>query len=82
MPGNTVYVGRPSIWGNPFETAGEFQLWLKGLIQGPSEIRERRAEILRRLPELQGKNLACWCKVGVCCHADILLNFANPDQQL
>lgn len=29
------------------------------------------------IKELKGKNLACWCKVGEPCHADILLEFAN-----
>lgn len=27
--------------------------------------------------ELAGKNLACWCKVGKPCHADVLLRLAN-----
>lgn len=27
--------------------------------------------------ELRGKNLACWCKPGEACHADVLLEFAN-----
>lgn len=26
---------------------------------------------------LRGKNLACWCKPGAPCHADILLEVAN-----
>lgn len=26
---------------------------------------------------LGGKNLACWCKVGEPCHADVLLELAN-----
>lgn len=26
---------------------------------------------------LCGKNLACWCKIGEPCHADILLELAN-----
>ena len=30
-----------------------------------------------RLPELRGKNLACWCKPGSPCHADVLLEIAN-----
>lgn len=30
--------------------------------------------------ELAGKNLACWCKPGEPCHADVLLELANrPD---
>lgn len=27
---------------------------------------------------LGGKNLACWCKPGEPCHADVLLELANP----
>lgn len=27
---------------------------------------------------LEGKNLACWCRVGTPCHADVLLELANP----
>lgn len=27
--------------------------------------------------ELSGKNLACWCKPGEPCHADVLLEIAN-----
>lgn len=27
--------------------------------------------------ELRGKNLACWCKLGAPCHADVLLHLAN-----
>jgi hypothetical protein len=30
------------------------------------------------LGELRGKNLACWCKPGEPCHADVLLELANP----
>jgi hypothetical protein len=28
---------------------------------------------------LRGKNLACWCKPGEPCHADVLLELANKD---
>lgn len=27
--------------------------------------------------ELRGKNLACWCRPGAPCHADLLLEIAN-----
>jgi hypothetical protein len=30
------------------------------------------------LSDLRGKNLACWCKQGIPCHADVLLELANP----
>jgi hypothetical protein len=33
-----------------------------------------KADIVK---ELRGKNLACWCKLGEPCHADVLLEIAN-----
>ena len=30
-----------------------------------------------RLLPLRGKNLACWCRLGEPCHADVLLRLAN-----
>lgn len=30
------------------------------------------------LPKLRGKNLACWCPLDAPCHADVLLELANP----
>lgn len=30
-----------------------------------------------KINKLKGKNLACWCKVGDPCHADILLEIVN-----
>lgn len=32
------------------------------------------------LERLRGKNLACWCKPGEPCHADVLLELANPPE--
>lgn len=31
------------------------------------------------LAPLRGKNLACWCKLGEPCHADVLLRLANSE---
>lgn len=37
-----------------------------------------QAERLREaLPELRGKDLACWCGLDEPCHADVLLEIAN-----
>lgn len=50
--------------------------WLKGVLPGglspgaPPDV-----ETIRR--ELGGYNLACWCKAGTPCHADILIEIAN-----
>lgn len=42
----------------------------------------RRAEVMRRLPELRGKNLACWCPCPDPyerdrCHRAVLMELAN-----
>lgn len=36
-----------------------------------------RVKMHEQLPSLRGKNLACWCKPGSPCHADVLLELAN-----
>jgi hypothetical protein len=95
MPPNTVYVGRPSRWGNPWRvgqiacscrSTGEcshnifrcsdaqtavdcFRDW--------SKCWTNPRGLLSRLPELRGKNLACFCALDQPCHADVLLELAN-----
>jgi hypothetical protein len=54
------------------ETAVEFfRRSVSGTAPSPTAARA----MIRR--ELYGKNLACWCKPGDPCHADILLEIAN-----
>lgn len=36
-----------------------------------------REKVKRSLPELRGKNLACFCPLDQPCHADVLLKLAN-----
>jgi hypothetical protein len=38
---------------------------------------QRGHELRSRLPDLRGKNLACWCRHDAPCHADVLLRLAN-----
>lgn len=59
--------------------ARSFRLWLGGRkdFWNAPEADARRAAILARLPELRGKNLACWCPLDQPCHADVLLELAN-----
>jgi hypothetical protein len=35
--------------------------------------------IRENIGQLRGKNLACWCKPGAPCHADVLLELANVE---
>jgi len=76
-----VNVARPSKWGNPFrprsgmtpiECVEAFRDTWRLMLTG------RKAHAERMLAELSGKNLACWCKPGAPCHADVLLDLANP----
>ena len=73
MPPDTIYVGRPSKFGNPFVDPD----WAVTLF------REYAIRQLARNPNwlipLRGKNLACWCKPSKACHADVLLELANPE---
>ena len=85
MPENTVSVCRPGKFGNPFAVTDErtpaaaviaFRTWLT--VDGcTADIPEKKQAILDSLHELAGKNLACWCKEGAPCHADVLLELAN-----
>ena len=75
LPSNTVRIGRPSIWGNPWNI---------------TDRRTRRSTIalfrtyaidrLRREPNwlepLRDKNLACYC-APLPCHGDVLLELLD-----
>lgn len=70
MPPDSVYVGRPSAWGNPFrgpDAVSRYRRWVewKGL------------EMLPFTAPLVGKTLVCWCPLDQPCHADVLLELAN-----
>lgn len=54
-------------------TAGSYESPQWGFVMVPPG----RAEIMKNLTGLRGKNLACWCKPGEPCHADVLLELAN-----
>ena len=56
-----------------------FRGWLAGSNKwwmGP-ESEARRAAILARIPDLRGRDLACFCHLGQPCHAGVLLELAN-----
>lgn len=85
MPDGAVYVGRPTIFGNPYRVGD-------GLCETPEQAVERYREWIEdgtcyvgdfvppteeQLEELRGKDLCCWCREGAVCHADVLLEIAN-----
>jgi len=50
--------------------------WLRGTLDPALSPGEPPARAVIRA-ELQGHNLACWCKAGTPCHADTLIELAN-----
>lgn len=87
MPPNTIYVGRPSKWGNPYNwkvigiasALGAYKKELEWYLSGDGCRKEKTDEVKAGLEALRGKNLACWCKLSEPCHADILLELANKN---
>ena len=77
-PPGAVYVGRPTIYGNPFPIGPDgreacvarYAQWLREPQQ--AGLRDRAID------ELRGRDLVCWCAPQAC-HADVLLDLANPD---
>jgi hypothetical protein len=97
LPAKTLKVDRSTLFGNPFLAADYgseravvlFRAWITGrcahvcLPPGAKRaLARRRADMLRALPALRGKNLACWCPLPRrgepdTCHAAVLLALAN-----
>jgi hypothetical protein len=75
IPEHARYVGRPTVYGNPFpvsqhgqaDAVARFEAWI-GL--QPDLLSLVRAELV-------GLDLACWCPLSVPCHGDVLLQIAR-----
>ncbi len=82
MPENTVYVGRPTRWGNVYQVMlGTTKASAVALYRRHLETQlggtPRREDIIK---VLRGKDLACWCPLDQPCHADVLLELANAPE--
>lgn len=91
MPPGAVKVDRTTRWGNPFRVGDTVH---RGrAFSGRDEVVRDAAhavQLFRRwlftqdrsrdlVPTLRGKDLACWCRPGEPCHADVLLELANRE---
>ncbi len=86
-----VHVGRPGPWGNPFIVGKDgdaaycvdlYKALLAGFLRVGADpdiaaLERTRRFVAENVEELRGKNLACWCKPGAPCHANVLLEVAN-----
>lgn len=87
MPAGAVYVGRPTIFGNPWRVGDPspehpydpidhieaVELYV-AWIEAPEQ-----EWLFRMTQELTGLDLACWCPPDQLCHADVLLEIANTE---
>lgn len=65
-----VYIGRPSVWGNPFHV-GEDGTRVE-VIEKYREWVQEQPYLMDKLHTLKGKTLGCWCKPKAC-HGDVLV---------
>ena len=77
MPENTVYVGRPTKWGNPYPAGRNVRTPNAAVASYIRHLRKHPNLVETARRELQGKNLASWCSLDLPCHADVLLEVAN-----
>jgi hypothetical protein len=82
MPPNSVKVCRPGKWGNPFRVGvhGDATECVELFAKDIGWINSRLGFDFEEIAQLRGKNLACWCKQGTPCHADVLLDLANDER--
>lgn len=88
MPPGAVKVDRSTRWGNPWrvgeahvpdaaEAVRMFRVRLDGLLAGRAHPDSYMGRIAADVGQLRGRDLACWCRPGEPCHADVLLELAN-----
>ena len=81
IPKDGVYIGRGTIYGNPFsitkfetreDVVAKYRIYIEDKLNGPlGEV--FRAQLIQ---DLYGKDLYCYCAPKAC-HGDILLEIAN-----
>ena len=93
LPEGVHIADRRTVFGNPFKVWRARGAWfVEDVIEGeigPYWTEEEALavslalyrEYLHDHPEIvelaRGKSLACWCRIGRPCHADILIDIAN-----
>ena len=68
--GTYTYIGRPSIWGNPYNIGIDGTR--EEVIDKYEQYIRSRPELLAKLQTLSNSTLGCWCKPKQC-HGDILI---------
>lgn len=94
MPEGAVYVGRPTVYGNPWAIQDAIAWGIHPEHRAAWLVRKYRREIEDKaavgcmekwldlngvIANLRGKDLVCWCPLDEPCHADVLLEIANSE---
>ncbi len=69
-----IYIGRGSDWGNPYVIGEDGNR--KEVIQKHKEDLLNNPKLMKRLPELNGKILGCFCKPESC-HGDTYVELCD-----
>jgi len=73
-----VYIGRPSLWGNPFVIGPDGDR--DDVIRKYKEYLKANPGLVEKAKEtLRGKVLGCWCAPEAC-HGDVLAAIANSSE--
>jgi hypothetical protein len=79
VPAGAVSVAYPSRWRNPYRPRKRTpEANAKAVEQYRQHLRRRPRLRTAAVEELAGQDLACWCPPDLPCHADVLLEIANP----
>lgn len=73
-----VYIGRPSMWGNPFVIGKDGTR--RQVIEKYEQYIKSRPDLLSNLHALVGKNLGCYCS-PLPCHGDVLVKLCKEFYQ-
>ena len=71
---NGVYIGRGSKWGNPFVIGKDGDR--KAVVEKYKRLLWAKKDLLRQVPELEGKTLMCFCAPDDC-HGHVLIAAAK-----
>jgi hypothetical protein len=78
-----IYIGRPSIFGNPFTHIKNKETKAEHIVSTRKEAIERyrhyllnNPELLDKIEQLRGKTLGCWCFPKKC-HGDVIIEILN-----
>jgi len=75
VPAGAAYIGRGSIWGNPFVIGRDGSR--DAVCDKYEALLATRPDLIARLPDLRGRDLVCFCAPRRC-HGDTLRRLANP----